>query len=167
MFAIAHAIARAKGDTTIVSDCRSAVQCINNHIQNGTTDQGDNAAAEIVNFILLVARQAPADTFRLRWMPSHLNDNGNQHKRSQYLADGTVDEDDIRMNADADRAANNGAIRHGISRTEILRADDRLALTTAIAGHLIRSWDSWIDFNRERSNGQVEQEEGLYAGATL
>ena len=46
-----------------------------------------------------------SDAYRARWMPSHLNESGNETKKAKYVNANLVDDNDIRNNDEADELA--------------------------------------------------------------
>ena len=78
----------------IVSDCKSVVVTMQ-HIFDGGSVPKKIADIDLWNRVHQLAA-GRNDAYRIRWIPSHLSDQGNEEKRAKYSALGLVDDMDIK-----------------------------------------------------------------------
>ena len=125
----------------IVSDCKSVVGTMQ-HILDGGSVLKRIADRDLWNRVHQLAA-GRNDVYRIRWMPSHLCDQGNEEKRTKYMALGLVDDMDIKHNGEADELAKNGALKHTVNG-EKLRLKEELAQVTEIAQFMaVNLWEKF------------------------
>ena len=140
--ALLHVVRTAGVPTCIMCDCLSAVNLFNSMLMDTEQDLDKCADGELWKVIRELLKAAPANFFKCRWVPSHLNDpkHKNYAKRQQYLDDGTTTVEHIEGNGKADELAGQGVLLHAADDEALYDARIRQKLTRITQNMMVTIW---------------------------
>ena len=112
--ALLHVVRTAGVPTCIMCDCLSVVNLFNAILNDSEQELEKCADGELWKVIRELLKAAPANFFKCKWVPSHLNDpkHKNHAKRQKYLDDGATSEEHIEGNSKADALVGKGVLLH-------------------------------------------------------
>ena len=113
----------------------------------------------------------PHRFMQIRWIPSHLNDKGNESQKCKALQDDIACEEDIIGNDEADKLADRGTAQHEDIRHVVNAARDRRQITIVAQKMMLNIWELYIaksDPQTRQCNEADEHDiEKLMQGALL
>lgn len=130
--AILHVVRTSANPTNIKCECLSVVTIFNKILKGVEVNTGELSDGDLWSSIKILVNGAAPDHYRCDWVPSHLNDEGNEAKREQMINDGVVTPKQIIGNDGADHLAKLGAPLHCLGE-HVLKAQTFRKQATMVA----------------------------------